>query len=170
MANTRNQLEIARSIPRPIELPAGTGVAATDFGANEFCLINSTLSPATVFIDTVSIYVPARIKTLMVITAGTITWAGAGQATIQLFSSRTAKAQRTGATTQITGADEVVLGSAANWGGGAATTLANQAWFFSPTQLAELQWVYPYLGVEFHFPAAPSQGSITVAALYAAAW
>lgn len=153
--------------------PAGVGQ-----GLNEFSLIAgggpqsfAALAVTTIFVDTPTIYVASRVKTIFIQTFGTITFTS-GQVTIQLYAGRTQSAAvRTGALTQInTGghADEGLVGTPFNFGPAATTTLANQGWWITPQEIPQLQWALGWVGIEFKFPSAPTQGSIA-AAIYAQA-
>lgn len=141
--------------------------------------------------DTALVDIPAsRIKSLAINVTTTVTWVTSGQPTVRLFAARTKYGVlggdtatavwgtgawasptspflgATGATSQIPAAPNAnasqLIGTAANWGPAAATSLPAGIYWFSPTQLAELQWWYPVLGVEVILPSAQTAGAYQV--------
>jgi hypothetical protein len=83
-------------------------------------------------------------------------WVTSGQATIQLYASRATATVSTGAT----GAAPLI-GSTSTLGA-VGTSLASGLYIFSPQQLVELQWPYPWIGARLVFPSAPSAGAATL--------
>lgn len=134
--------------------------------------------------------VASRIKTMVVVVTTTLTWVTAGQATVQLFAARTkygtlgsdtattmggpfgvaqptspflgSEAAASGFPTGTSPNASALIGTTSTLGGAGATSLAAGTYWFSPTQLAELQWWYPVLGVEAKFPSALTAGSFFV--------
>jgi hypothetical protein len=96
----------------------------------------------------------SRGRLLVVQVSVALAWTTAGQATIQLFAGRTAAA--------TVDAQHPLIGSTANLGGAGATGLAVGAYFFSPTQLAELASAYPCLGARLVLPSALTAGSLQI--------
>lgn len=165
--------QVPSSYPDPD--PNGVGQ-----GLNEFALLGGggpqgfagVAVAGFIITDTPTTFMSTRIKSIYVQTFGGITWVGAGQSVIRVYSGRTQSAsvrQHATASQLNTGghADEGYAGTAvtayqANFGA-SGTTLPNQGWWFTPQDIPALQWPLGYIGVEIAFFAAPSVGSIAVA-------
>ncbi len=163
-----------------------TGVSASEVGAFPMTGPFTAITTDTGLVD----FPGSRIKTLAIVVTTAITWVTSGQPTVQLFAARTKfgvlgsdTATTTGGPIGVTlpatpylgstGAASsfptgtapnaaALIGATATWGPAAATTLATGIYWFSPTQLTELQWWYPCLGVEVKLPSAQTAGAYQV--------
>lgn len=123
-----------------------------------------TALPQTIVIDSGSIIVPAiapsTYKTFVLFVDTQLTWTAAGQPTVQLIVGRDRWAPFSGAATNVGGASNNFLkGAAANLGPAAATSLAVGMWPFSPADIGDLQWQWPFVGLELKFPSALTAGA-----------
>jgi hypothetical protein len=131
-----------------------------DLGAGDRA---STPLPQTVVIDSASVaapqYAQSTFKSFALIIDAALAWAVGGQATAQLIVGRSPWGPSSGAATAVGGANQNFLkGAAANLGGAAATSLAVGLWPFSPADFTDLQWQWPYVGLELKFPSALTAG------------
>jgi hypothetical protein len=116
------------------------------------------------FIDSASVQVPpfalSTYKTLVLVVDVAFAWAGALQATLQLIVGRSPWSAVAGAASGAGGnTNNFLKGAAANLGAAAATSLAVGIWPFSPADIADLQWQYPFVGAELKFGGALTAGS-----------
>lgn len=118
-------------------------------------------TPSSIFVDTATVWVPSRFRTLLIVIGTAVTFAGAQQIKVQLVSTRKAVATRSGATSAYPdGPNEGnVLGSAVNLGPNAAS-IPPGAYFFTPQELPQLQWPLEYVGAEINFVAVPTGGLV----------
>jgi hypothetical protein len=115
-------------------------------------------TPTVQFLDSATIALPSRIKTILIVVTTAFTLAA--QAKVQLTSSRKAAAQAVGATTSYPDIPNEggTVGAAANWG--AATNPVAGAYWITPSEIPQLQWPMEYCGVEINFGAAPAAGAL----------
>ncbi len=129
-----------------------------------FVLLLPALS--TAFLDSAGILMPGAQKTIFLRVNTTLSWVAAGQATWQPYASDSAFTAAGGAASQL-GNGQVLLGTAQNLGGAAATSLAAGLYRLSPQSVPDLQWPDPFLGAELHFPSALTGGTATLSVIAA---
>lgn len=117
--------------------------------------------PLAAFIDSGSVRVPqggSTYKSIAIVVDTALTWVGAGQSKIALLVGYDQWGPASGASSKA-GGQNAVKGAAANFGGAAATSIATGLYPFSPVDMADLQWTWPYVGVELQIFAALTAGA-----------
>lgn len=158
-----NNYAPAASIVAPLGQQASSGsvsvTPANDAVPPPLALVQLTLPTLNkAFIDSAALAMLWRVKTLLLVVDTILHWASSGQATWQPFAAEATFTAVAGSSSGLT-ASQVLIGSAQNLGGGAATSLAAGLYRVSPAAIAELQWPDAFLGVELQFPSAITSGA-----------
>lgn len=124
------------------------------------------VAPLTVVFDTQNVLALGRVKSVIIVVTTAILHA-AGQATIRPYGGLQFFAGGSGAASQLpangNNNDQALLGSAAtNLGAAAATSLPIGMYIFTPTEIPQLQWEIPWIGLEFNWSAAVTAGAFEV--------
>lgn len=123
--------------------------------------------PLAAFICSAGVAVPsiaqASFKSFLVDVDVALTWVGAGQSKVQFVAGRKAWGASSGAGTQAGGIanENAARGAAANWGPN-GTTIAVGSYGFDASDIANLQWPWPFVGLELQPFAALTAGAARV--------
>ena len=106
----------------------------------------------------------SSFKSFVIMVDSDITWVGAGQSKIQVVAGRQPWGASNGGVSQFgPGGGQLNQnfgrGAAVNWGGAGATSIVAGAYGFDATDLANLQWPWPYIGVQLQPFATLTGGS-----------
>lgn len=148
----------------PPPLPAEVSLAsiAAGAGVNETSIALPPLSTAV--LDSAAVPVDGAKKVIYLSVTTALTWVTSGQATWRPFVGRLGFTAAGGASSQLD-AQHLFLAAATNLGAAAQTSLPAGLYRLSPstTNLGDLAYPDPFIGVELTFPSALTGG---VAALY----
>lgn len=122
--------------------------------------------PLAAFLDSAGIPFPAfaasSYKSFVIVVDTQLTWGGgATQSKVQFVAGRQPWGPSSGAATGVgpgTGNQNFTKGGAVNWGA-AGNAIAVGAYGFDASDIANLQWPYPYVGLELQMGAALTAGS-----------
>ena len=149
-------------MPPPLPAEQSLGTIAAAAGVQETAITLPALS--TAFLDSAAVPVLGAKKVIYLAVASALTWVTSGQATWRPFVGRQGFVAVGGAATGLD-VQHLFLAAATNLGAAAQTSLPAGLYRLSPstTNLGDLAYPDPYLGVELQFPSALTGGA---AALY----